>query len=285
MIKIITGECCADFGKSEKLFDFMQILSNNSLHNSKSLKDFCKLYLNYKNIKNKTLLLNISTENSLLENSQNIFEQEASQINLNSSSIENTNTINIDNFISRIKERLVYLPLLLSQVDYLLKFFSLKEEILVELRSQKKFQIVKEKTKIMNVRKISKLEFYLKQEEILNLSNEAFKISEVFNSENSEKIYEKTNNYCNVKNNFDVEAVYLCIEFERKNYKISAFVEIRYDFPNFAPRFILAMENTKNNSSVIPEELMQFVNKDNNLDDFQNENCGFSSLLRVKIIK
>jgi len=293
----ILAECCSDFGKSEKVFDFLQILSNNSLFNTKSIKDFCKLYFNIKNktTKNKTtsqininnnkINFNSNDENTLL----NSFEQEATNINNNSSSayIDNTNTINIDNFISRLKDRLKYMPLLLSQVDYMCKFQSLKSEILNEFRSEKKFQIVKEKSKITNARRISKIEFYLKQEEILNLYHENFKFSCNFNSENSEKIYEKISS-SNDSNNFDLEAVYICVEFERKNYRINAFAEVRYDFPNFAPRFILSLENTKNNSNnnnlnYIPGELMEFVNKENNLEDFKSENCGFSNILRVKI--
>ena len=221
--------------------------------------------------------MNNSMENSILENQLNSFEIEHNQIYFYSNSNDNTNSINVDNFISRIKDRLNYLPLLLSQVDYLLKFLSLKEEILNEFRSEKKFQIVKEKTKITNVRRISKIEFNLKQEEILNVSNDAVKFSSIFNSENSEKIYEKVSN----NKNFDVEANYLCVEFERKNYKIKAYAEVRYDFPNFAPRFVLTMDNTKNGILNIPGELMEFVNKENNFEDFKGENCGFSNILRV----
>lgn len=273
----ILAECCADFGKTEKVFDFLQILTNNSLYNSRGLKDFCKLYFNCKNKKNKSLL-NISFENSALENPLNSFELEPHQLNFYSTYFDNTNSINIDNFITRVKDRLNYLPLLLSQVDYLLKYLSLKEEILSQFRNEKKFQIVKEKTKITNVRRIPKIEFYSKQEEILNSSNETVKFSSIFNSESSEKIYEKLS--CSNKS-LDVEAIYLCVEFERKNYKIKAYAEIRYDFPNQAPRFILSMESTKNASLNIPGELMEFVNKENNLDDFKAENCGFSYILRV----
>jgi hypothetical protein len=256
----------------------LQILSNNNLYNSKGLKDFCKFYFNYRNIKNKTLLSNASLNNSASEILSNSFELEPNQINFNSNLIESTNSINIDNFISRIKDRLKYLPLLLSQVDYLLKFLSLKEEILNEFRNEKKFQLVKEKAKITNVRRISKIEFSLKQEEIFNPSNDTVKFSSIFNYENSEKIYQKVSNNNKI---FDVEAIYLCVELERKNYKINAYAEIRYDFPSSAPRFILTLENAKNNSISIPSELMEFVNKDNNLDDFKAENCGFSNLLRV----
>jgi len=275
-LKIIQVECCNDYGKNEKILDYVQILSNNHLFNLNGIKEFCKHYVNYKNIKNKNII-NISADNSTLTD-LNFIDNEISQFDNFGNVFENTDSINIDNFICRIKDRINYLPNLLNQVEYLIKFLCLKSEILNEFKAEKKFQIIKEKTKITNVKKISKLEYYSKYEEIFNPNNDCFKYSSFFNFSNSEKIYERIKSF----NYQNIEAIYLIIEFERKNYKINSFVEIRFDFPSIVPKFFLTMDNVKTGFLNIPEELMDFVNKENNMEDFKPVDCGFSNILRVR---
>ena len=237
-------------------------MSNNAFYNIKNIREFCKIYLQ----KNKQLNLN----ETLLNNQQNFI-----------GNTDSSNSITIDNFISRVRDRFRYLPSLISQIDYLLKYKSLKSEILLEFKNDRRFRMIKEKTNIIDAYKISKTEFYMKYDEIFNPFNENYKISSFFNSDekgnNLEKIYKKTSTF----NYVDSDAFYLCIVFENKYYKIYSYAEIGFDFPANIPRFILSMENSKNNYNNIPKNLRDFINKENNLEDFKSENCGFSDVLRV----
>jgi hypothetical protein len=133
----------------------------------------------------------------------------------------------------------------------------------------------------VNVKKITNIEYYTKYEEIYNPYKENRYVNSIFDLSNSEKIYQKVNN----KKIFDSESLYLLIEFERKNYKLNSYVEIGYDYPIHPPKFLLSFENIKNYNLSIPNELLEYVNKENNLDDFKIKDCRFSNVSRVIIIK
>lgn len=244
----------------------------------KIIRDFCKHYETYKN-KPSINLLNINE--SLISNY--LWNQEVNfpELNMSYDFYDSSNTILIDNFINRVNDRFKYLPNVLSQIDYLLKYKSLKTEISNELKEDKKFLLVKEKTKISDVIKISKMEYYMKSNEIFNPNNEAYKFSSFFTKDFSEKHYKKIINSSNLE---EQEAYYLCITFERKHYKINAFAEIRNDFPYNSPKFFMTMETVKNNALNIPDNLKEFIHKENNLEEFKAENCGFSHVLRVKCL-
>ena len=332
-IEKILLENCHEFKKTEKIFDYIQILSSNNILSLKACRDFVKFFevlnLNNKNnlnnkskIRNKLVNLNENNDISYINDNENEDEDliktnplysfnNSLLINTNQSfnnnfnnnfiknnffpynDFENSNDITIDNLITKIRERIIYLPSLFSQIDHIFKYKDIKPEILEEFKYDKKFQLIKEKSNIISITKLTKKDYYLKYNEIFNNNNNnnnnRFSFTSFFNKEKSQKIY--LNNYNNNDNNIPKEndALFLLIIFERKNFRLNSYVQIRFNYPNYIPKFFFTLENIKNNNNnsiynenniPIPENLKEFLNKENNMDDFKPENCGFSNIIR-----
>jgi hypothetical protein len=317
----ILMENCYEFKNTEKIYDYIQLLSSNNLLSLKGCRDFVKFFEildsnyyknkyrnksinSFNNINNK---IDNENEDIIKTNPFNSFNNSLlTHINTNQNQsfnfnnniynnffpyndFENTNDITIDNLISKIRERIIYIPSLFSQIDHIFKYKEIKQEILEEFKYDKKFQFIKEKSNIISITNISKKEYQLKYNEIFNHNNNSnnnkFYFSSFFNSEKSQKIYSSNNNNLN---NFpkENEALFLLIIFERKNFRLNSYVQIRFNYPNFIPKYFFTLENIKNNNNNninennIPENLKEFLNKENNMEDFKPENCGFSNIIR-----
>jgi hypothetical protein len=208
---------CDECSPGEKFIDYLQILSNNVNYNIAYLKKICGL-LKQKNITNK-----------------NMHNVDSSLFNKNESTIfyDSPSKINIDNFISLLTERVIYLPSLFNQIDYLVKNKRIINDAYHEIKNEKRYQLVKEKTEIVNIYKITQNDFLkIFQENFDNeFLEENFKLISVFEKDDNGNYFKKF-----IKAPISIysedEAFYYCILFERKSIKVAAYVEIGFDYPN-----------------------------------------------------
>lgn len=138
--------------------------------------------------------------------------------------------ISTDNFIHSILKRCKVLPILVSQIDYMTKNKKLIPEVTSELKQEKRYQLIKEKTNIVDFIKISQKDYLKAYCELYNSNEEEFKFSEKYqlNSDGSyTKIYIKEPlTYYN-----ENEAFYYILVLERNNFKMISYIEIGFDYP------------------------------------------------------
>ena len=184
-----------DFSNDEKFYEYIQIISNNSLFSHSYIKQICEN------------VLNIKFSKSQLFHSDN-------PINMT-----------FDKFIENVIDRVKSLPILFSQIDNFIVNKKFLPSVLTKLKDEKRYQLVKEKTNIIDFKKISQLEYINK----MRLEEEYTIISEVDKDEDGNlfKRYIKkpTIEYA------EDEAIYYLISFERKNLNIYSYLQIGYDYP------------------------------------------------------
>jgi hypothetical protein len=198
---------CDEFVENEKVFDYIQILSNNSNYNLSYLNKICKLV----NKKRKSVTVN--------KNSEDIY-------------FDDPNMINMNNFIENLSNRIVNFPILLQHLDYISKTRTLPSEVMTEFKKDKRYSIIKERTIIIDCTQITQQDYLNVLAEKYNLySNESdYKVISIFEL-NDEGNY--TKKYLKVPTSIynEDEALYYKIIFERKSIRISAFIEIGFDYP------------------------------------------------------
>ncbi len=200
---------CDECSSNERFYDYIQILANNINYNLAYLKKISDIVKN----KNKTNFVNS------FESKQAYFDSPSK--------------INVDNFIDLLTQRIIYLPILLSQVDFLIKNKKIFPDAVNEIKSEKRFNLVKERTIITDVARISQNEFLqiFQEKYDHDFSEENFKMISIFDKDQEGKYYKK---FLKVPITFfsEEEAIYLIIKFERKSAKMIAYVEIGLDYPN-----------------------------------------------------
>jgi hypothetical protein len=138
-------------------------------------------------------------------------------------------TMTIDNWLKEIKNRLYNFPFLINQLD---AFYNNKKyllEMINQFKNEKRFLLVKEKCEITEFVKIQQNEYLHQLKECLNLT-EDYRIVSILEKSDDNRYYMK---YVKVPltTYAEEEAFYCRINFERKNYKIIAYVEIGFDYP------------------------------------------------------
>jgi hypothetical protein len=182
---------CNDFGQDEKYYDYIQILSNNSLFNHGYVKQCVKR-----------------------EYSQNTY-------------LFDPRNVSIDKFLETIILRVQSLPILFSQLE---NFGNKKysPQIAQKLKEEKRYQIVKEKTNIIEFKKITQADFYSSIDP--NIFNQDYIISTTLEKNDDGSYYKRYIKLPSIPYTED-EALYYSIIFERKNIRVTAFLEISFDYP------------------------------------------------------
>lgn len=197
---------CDEFVENEKVFDYIQILSNNSNYNLAYLNQICKK-------------INSKKKSSTLYNHEDFY-------------YDDPNMINMGNFIDNLSNRIVNFPIILKHLDYITKTKSVPNEVLTEIKKDKRYSLIKERTMIIDCTQIT-------QQDYLNIlldkysfqDNESeYKVISIFEL-NDEGNY--TKKYIKVPTSIysEDEALYYKISFERKSVRIFAYVEIGFDYP------------------------------------------------------
>ena len=137
-IKKVINFLCEESSMNEKFFNYVQIMANNVNYNLSYIKKICEM-VKHKNINAKSIV------------------QESTEIK--ESYFDNPTKITADNFISLLLERLAYYPILLNQIDYLMKNKTILPEAMSELKNETRFNLVKEKAFMSDVKKLSQNEF------------------------------------------------------------------------------------------------------------------------------
>jgi len=200
---------CDECSSNEKFYDYIQILANNINYNLAYLKKISDIVKN----KNKSKFVDS------FESKQAYFDSPSK--------------INVDNFIDLLTKRIIYFPILLSQVDFLIKDRKIFPDAVNEIKREKRFNLLKERAIITDVTRISQNEFLQNFQEKYDydFSEENFKMISTFEKDQDGKYYKI---FLKVPITFfsEEEAIYLMIKFERKTAKMFAYVEIGLDYPN-----------------------------------------------------
>lgn len=144
--------------------------------------------------------------------------------------LDNPNNITIDNFISNLFLRTKKIPVLIDQVEYLLKNRRIISEALNEIKEEKRYMLIKEKMKINDVIKITQLDFIKVIMNEYELNDDNFKLVSTYQKDEDGNYYKK---YVKVPLSIyaEEEAIYLCIIFEAGGLKFNTYVEIGYNYP------------------------------------------------------
>lgn len=196
---------CEGFKKNEKFYDFLQILSNNVNYNAHYLKKISDCF---------------NSRSSL----------QANELLKEEYYLDNPNQITVDNLVKKLSDRVKYLPFLFTQLEHLSNLKKLHPDALFEIKNERRFLLVKEKTSIIDFTRVPQEDFlkaYLSQNKA---AGEDYKIVTYQEKTDDGKYYRR---YTKVPITIysEDEAYYYQINFERKNLKVTAFVEIGYDYP------------------------------------------------------
>jgi hypothetical protein len=141
--------------------------------------------------------------------------------------INDPRKVTFDAFVETIISRVRNLPILFLQLENLSnKKFA--PQIYSKLKEVKRYQLVKEKANITDFRKITQAEFYNSIDP--NIYSEDFIITSLFEKNEDGTYYKRYIKVPSIQYSED-ESLYYSIIFERKNFKINAFVEISFDYP------------------------------------------------------
>ena len=194
----------------EKFFDYVQILANNCNYNIPYLRKLSQYILKRNKQINKKFLINKSEEFYL----------------------DDPNKINVENFVDNLIKRIIYLPGVYHQIDYLINNKKIMPSAYDEIQNELRYQMYKEKSFIVEALLITQSEFFSAYDKIFsNNLQDSHKVISIFEQDEDGNYFKK---FVKVPiiNFEDDECIYLKILLNRQNYKLIAYVEIGFDYPS-----------------------------------------------------
>ena len=192
--------------------------------------------------------------------------------------------VTVESIMKKINSRVISICVLQYQVDYLSKNHKIAPDIMKNIASQPQFRIIKDKTAInefnQTIREFFvvgasriKFEFLQPQNTIIsslqkNRNIIPMKIPSYKQTDNGTyvKSYIENSLPCKFESGY-----YFNLLIERSGFRIRAFIEISYNYPNVVPNFVLCMESAKR----LEEE-----KKALDVEELEGNNFGYSHILR-----
>lgn len=211
---------CEDYSDDEKVYNYIQILSNNVNYSLSYLKKLSLHILRKNTDKYKDIDLVINQCNEIY--------------------LDDPNKINVENFIEILSQRLIFLPSLLQQTDYFTTHKSFLNEAYDEISKEKRFQLCKQRCNITNVT-------YINQDEYLNIFHTIFSNSEVDGDgyaipkddyrvisvfeKDEEDNYFKRYVKVPISSYEEDECIYLKVTIMRNGLTLNLYIEVGFDYP------------------------------------------------------